>query len=87
MLISANRIEGYFSILNSSVIGVYHHVSKQHLNRYLSDFDFRDNARTIEDEELVIKGTTGKMTEVPRFTRKRPKPREPRELTLARGLI
>jgi hypothetical protein len=41
----------------------YHHVSKHHLRRYLSEFDFRYNAHKIDDGErpiLTVKGTTGK---------------------------
>jgi transposase-like protein len=32
-----NTIEGYFSILKRGIHGVYHHVSQQHLKRYLFD--------------------------------------------------
>jgi transposase-like protein len=40
-----NTIEGYFSILKRGIAGVYHHVSQQHLKRYLAEFDFRYNER------------------------------------------
>ncbi len=30
-----------FSILKRGIYGVYHHVSEEHLKRYLSEFDFR----------------------------------------------
>jgi hypothetical protein len=40
-----NTIEGYFSILKRGIYGVYHHVSQQHLKRYLAEFDFRYNQR------------------------------------------
>src|SRR5206468_5467305 len=40
-----NTIEGYFSILKRGINGVYHHVSQQHLRRYLAEFDFRYNER------------------------------------------
>ena len=36
-----NTVEGYFSILKRGISGVYHHVSQQHLKRYLAEFDFR----------------------------------------------
>ena len=36
-----NTIEGYFSILKRGITGVYHHVSQQHLKRYLAEFDFK----------------------------------------------
>jgi transposase-like protein len=63
ILISTNTIEGYFSILKRGINGVYHHVGKQHLHRYLSEFDFRYNSRYIEDGErslLAIQKVTGK---------------------------
>lgn len=63
VLISTNTIEGYFSILKRGINGVYHHVGKQHLHRYLSEFDFRYNSRQITDGErslLAIKKVTGK---------------------------
>jgi hypothetical protein len=43
--VSTNTIEGYFSILKRGIIGVYHHVSAQHLKRYVAEFDFRYNNR------------------------------------------
>lgn len=61
--IHTNTVEGFFSLLKRGVTGTFHHVSKQHLHRYLSEFDFRYNARKISDgdrAELAIKGTTGK---------------------------
>jgi hypothetical protein len=49
-----NTVEGYFSILKRGIVGTYHHVSQQHLKRYLAEFDFRYNERTalgVEDAE------------------------------------
>lgn len=40
-----NTIESYFSILKRGINGIYHHVSQQHLGRYLAEFDFRYNSR------------------------------------------
>lgn len=40
-----NTIEGYFSIMKRGIHGVYHHVSQQHLKRYLAEYDFRYNER------------------------------------------
>src|SRR5882672_593005 len=61
--LAVKLIEGYFSILKRGINGVYHHVGKQHLHRYLSEFDFRYNSRHIEDGErslLAIRKVTGK---------------------------
>ncbi len=38
-----NTIEGYFSILKRGIVGTFHHVSPQHLQRYATEFDFRYN--------------------------------------------
>jgi transposase-like protein len=61
--ITTNSIEGYFATLKRGINGVYHHVGKQHLHRYLSEFDFRYNARKVTDGErtlAAIKQTGGK---------------------------
>lgn len=49
--ISTNTVEGFFSLLKRGITGTYHHVSSQHLHRYLSEFDFRYNTRKISDGE------------------------------------
>ena len=38
-----NTIESYLALLKRGVYGVYHSVSKQHLHRYVAEFDFRYN--------------------------------------------
>jgi len=61
--IHTNTVEGYFSILKRGIIGVYQHVGKQHLHRYLSEFDFRYNGRKNDDAErsvLALCGIEGK---------------------------
>lgn len=61
--ISTNTIEGYFATLKRGINGVYHHVGKQHLHRYLTEFDFRYNSRKEKDGDrtlLAIKGVGGK---------------------------
>src|ERR1700730_18652831 len=64
--IHTNTIEGYFSILKRGINGVYHHVSQEHLKRYLAEFDFRYNERMALDVSdmqrttKAIKGLVGK---------------------------
>jgi len=48
-LAHSNTVEGYFSQLKRSIDGTYHHVSEQHLHRYLSEFDYRYNNRRTAD--------------------------------------
>jgi transposase-like protein len=57
-----NTIEGYFSILKRGINGTYHHVSQQHLKRYLAEFDFRYNERVgvgVNDSERTSKAMQG----------------------------
>jgi transposase-like protein len=61
--ITTNSIEGYFATLKRGINGVYHHVGKQHLHRYLSEFDFRYNSRKEKDGDrtlMALKSTGGK---------------------------
>lgn len=57
-----NTIEGYFSILKRGINGTYHHVSQQHLGRYLAEFDFRYNNRSalgVEDQTRALRALSG----------------------------
>jgi transposase-like protein len=47
--IRTNTIEGFWSLLKRGIIGIYHFVSKKHLQRYIDEFVFRYNTR-IEEE-------------------------------------
>lgn len=61
--VTTNAIEGYFATLKRGINGVYHHVGKQHLHRYLSEFDFRYNSRKENDGDrtlLALNAVTGK---------------------------
>jgi transposase-like protein len=52
--ITTNSIEGFFATLKRGINGVYHHVGKQHLHRYLSEFDFRYNSRKEKDGDRTL---------------------------------
>lgn len=43
--VTTNTVESYFSVFKRGMKGVYQHCSKQHLHRYLAEFDFRYNNR------------------------------------------
>jgi len=64
--IYTNTIEGYFSIFKRGMKGVYQHCAKEHLHRYLAEFDFRYNNRAAlkvddrERAERLVKGIVGK---------------------------
>ncbi len=58
-----NTAEGFFSILKRGINGVYHHVSEQHLDRYLAEFGFRYDHRKVEDAvrtAVALEQTNGK---------------------------
>lgn len=58
-----NTVESFFSLLKRGLHGAYHHVSQQHLKRYLAEFDFRYNARGVSDGErsdMMLQGIVGK---------------------------
>jgi len=49
-----NTVESFFSLFKRGVNGSFHHVSKQHLQRYSEEFAFRWNHRKDTDEERTI---------------------------------
>jgi transposase-like protein len=59
----SNTVEGFFSIVKRGLNGIYHAVSKEHLHRYLCEFEFRYNHRYIDDGERInaaIQASEGK---------------------------
>lgn len=60
---STNEAEAFFALLKRGIVGSFHHVSKQHLDRYCDEFSFRWNHRKTTDGERTIeaiKGAEGK---------------------------
>jgi transposase-like protein len=50
-----NTIESYFATLKRGITGTYHHVSPQHLKRYLCEFDYRHNERAALDVDDAVR--------------------------------
>lgn len=48
-----NTVEGFFSLLKRGIYGTFHVVSRHHLHRYLSEFEFRYNTRRLDDGERL----------------------------------
>ena len=48
---TTNTVESYFALLKRGVMGSFHHISKQHLDRYCDEFSFRWNHRSTTDAE------------------------------------
>ena len=61
-----NTLEGFFSVLKRGLVGIYQHVDKKHLDRYLAEFDFRQNTREklgindVQRSALAVQGMAGK---------------------------
>lgn len=61
-----NTLEGFFSLFKRGLVGVYQHMDNRHLDRYLAEFDFRQNTRAKVgfDDEMrtaeAVKGFKGK---------------------------
>lgn len=64
--VHVNTAEGFFSVFKRGLVGVYQHMDKRHLGRYLSEFDFRMNTRAklgIGDAaraQMAVRGAAGK---------------------------
>ena len=54
-VVTTNKAENFFSQLKRSIDGTHHHVSREHLPRYLAEFDFRYSSRKISDEARMTK--------------------------------
>jgi transposase-like protein len=76
-----NTIESFFAIFKRGVMGTYHHISPQHLSRYLAEFDYRYSNRSalgIEDGERMSKsipGIVGKRLTYRRIGERRERPK------------
>lgn len=64
--VHTNTLEGFFSLFKRGLIGIYQHVDKRHLDRYLAEFDFRQNTRAklgiddVQRTQHLIRATVGK---------------------------
>jgi len=47
--VTTNSVESSFALLKRGLIGTFHHVGEQHLQRYVTEFDFRWNHRKSTD--------------------------------------
>lgn len=63
--IHTNSIEGAFSLLKRSIIGIYHQVTPKHLSRYCDETMYRYNLRQMTDANrfaLSIANIEGRLT-------------------------
>jgi transposase-like protein len=61
--ISTNTVELHFALFKRGIYGTFHSLSEAHLQRYLTEFDFRASTRALSDAErrdVLLAGAQGK---------------------------
>ena len=65
-IVHTNTVESFFAIMKRGLVGTFHHVGPQHLQRYTTEFDFRYNTRTAlgysdtDRANIALKQISGK---------------------------
>ena len=60
--VHTNTIDGFWSLLKRGISGVYHSVSKKHLQGYIDEYAFRYNHR--DNETAMYKAVAGRVKKV-----------------------
>ena len=58
-----NGLESFWAMLKRGYVGIYHHISAKHLDRYVKEFEGRHNQRpldTLEQMSAMVRGSVGK---------------------------
>ena len=61
-LITTNTVESFFSVFKRGMRGVYQQCDEKHLHRYVTEFDFRHNARQslgVTDQQRTARAVMG----------------------------
>ena len=61
--VHTNGMESFWSLLKRGYIGIYHHMSPEHLDRYVAEFEGRHNQReadTVDQMVKMVRGLDGK---------------------------
>jgi hypothetical protein len=63
--VTTNGMESVFAVFKRGLLGVYHHVSTKHLDRYVDEFSFRLNEGNVKNHTLTrldsfVDATAGK---------------------------
>ena len=62
--VHTNRIESFWALLKRGIFGIYHQVSKKHLDKYVDEFEFRFNSKDIDDNKrfaLMLDSCSGRL--------------------------
>jgi transposase-like protein len=51
--VTTNGIESVFAVLKRGLVGVYHHASPKHLDRYVDEFTFRLNEGNVKNHTMT----------------------------------
>jgi hypothetical protein len=60
---SRRSFESWIALLKRGIVGSFHHMSEEHIDRYISEFAFRwDNRKATDGERMVrtVEGIGGK---------------------------
>jgi hypothetical protein len=57
--IHVNTAESWNALLKRSIVGSFHHVSREHLHRYCDEVSFRWDRRKMDDTERTIQAVKG----------------------------
>jgi len=64
--VHTNTIEGFFNVFKRGMVGIYQHCGHNHLNRYITEFDFRYSNRValgindLQRADMILGGVVGK---------------------------
>jgi transposase-like protein len=64
--VHTNNLEGFFSIFKRGLVGTYQHMDAKHFDKYLAEFDFRQNHRArlgiddVQRSALAVESAKGK---------------------------
>ena len=51
--VHTNGVEGFWAMIKRGIYGTYHHVSAEHLHRYVTEFEGRHNSRPLDTEDQM----------------------------------
>ncbi len=53
VMVHINGMKSFWASLDRGIMGIFHHLSKKHLHRYVSEFAVRLNMRALDTIDLM----------------------------------